>query len=101
MAGTHSIEAFEVLRECFTKARDPWWRSVLLSAIALTRQDAALEFLLDLVCEGGLDSEPAIEAVLRSVPSPAVVERLDTLVASNPRLKKILAANRKAPPAPR
>ncbi len=95
LAGTHSVEAFDALLESVGKARDPWWRSVLLSAIALTRQDVALEFLLDLVRNDGLDAEPAIEAVLRSLPSPSVVERLETLVAGNPRLKRIFAAQRK------
>jgi HEAT repeat protein len=97
LAGTHSAEAFDALLESFGKARDPWWRSVLLSAIALTRQDAALEFLLELVGKDGLDAEPAIEAVLRSLPSPSVVERLETLVSGNPRLKRIFAAQRKSP----
>jgi HEAT repeat protein len=101
LAGTHSTEGFEALRECFTKARDPWWRSVLLSAIALTRQDTALDLLLDLVRNDGLDAEPAIEAVLRSMPSPAVVERLETLVAGNPRLKRAFAAQRKSSSASR
>jgi HEAT repeat protein len=101
LAGTHSTEGFEALGECFTKARDPWWRSVLLSAIALTRQDAALEFLLELVHKDGLDAEPAIESVLRSMPSPAVVERLEALVAGNPRLKRAFAAQRKSSSASR
>jgi HEAT repeat protein len=101
LAGTHSTEGFEALRESFAKAREPWWRSVLLSAIALTRQDVALELLLDLVRKDGLDAEPAIEAVLRSMPSPAVVERLETLVAGNPRLKRAFAAQRKSSSASR
>ena len=45
LAGTHAPQAFEALREEMAKANDPWWRSVLLSAISLTRQDAAVEFL--------------------------------------------------------
>jgi HEAT repeat protein len=49
IAGTHSTQAFEVLRGRFTHAADPWFCSVLLSSMALTRQDAALEFLLDQV----------------------------------------------------
>jgi len=101
LAGTHAIEAFDALREAFAKARDPWWRSVLLSAIALTRQDAALELLLELVHKDGLDAEPAIEAVLRSMPSPAVVERLEELAAANPRLKRAFAAQRKSSSASR
>ncbi len=69
IAGTHSPQGFQALREGFAKADDPWWRSVLLSAIALTRQDAALEFLLDLVRTESLNAEGAIEAILRSMPS--------------------------------
>jgi hypothetical protein len=97
IAGTHSPEAFEVLRASFVKAPDPWWRSVLLSAISLTRQDAALEFLLELVRKEALDAEPAIEAILRSMPSPEVIKRLEKLVEGNPRLKRTFAANKKAP----
>jgi len=96
IAGTHSPEGFEVLRQCFAEAHDPWWRSVLLSAIALTRQDAALEFLLELVRTESLNSEGAIEAVLRSMPSQEVVARLEKLVASNPRLKGVFKTNKKA-----
>jgi len=99
IAGTHSPEAFEVLRESFAKANDPWWRSVLLSAIALTRQDAALEFLLELVRTEALDAEPALEAVLRSVPSQEVTSRLEKLTAGNPRLKRVFAANKKESPS--
>lgn len=97
IAGTHSPEGFHALRESFVKADDPWWRSVLLSAISLTRQDEALEFLLGLVRTESLDAEAAIEAVLRSVPSQEVIKRLEKLVAGNPRLERSLAAQRKAP----
>jgi HEAT repeat protein len=96
IAGTRSPEAFSVLQESFAKAHDPWWRSVLLSAISLTRQDAALEFLLELVRAESLDAEAAMEAVLRSMPSKEVTERLEKLVENNPRLKRAFAANRKA-----
>src|SRR5580700_9984400 len=46
IAGTHTPQAFETLKQRFNNESDPWFCSVLLSAIALTRQDAALEFLL-------------------------------------------------------
>ena len=92
IAGTHSLEGFDVLREVFDRAHDPWWRSVLLSAIALTRQEAALEFLLECVRKESLNAEPAIEAILRSMPSPDVVRRLEKLVGSNPRLKRAFVA---------
>jgi hypothetical protein len=93
IAGTHSPEGFDALRESFSKAADPWWRSVLLSAIALTRQDAALEFLLALVRADSLDAEPAIEAILRSMPSQEMIKRLEKLVAANPRLVCVFAAH--------
>jgi HEAT repeat protein len=96
IAGTHSLAAFDALREVFVKTDDPWWRSVLLSAIALTRQDAALEFLLDLVRTESLNAESAIEAVLRSMPSQEVLKRLEKTVAGNQRLVRALATLRKA-----
>lgn len=95
LAGTHSPQAFEALREEMAKASDPWWRSVLLSAISLTRQDAAVEFLMELVRTESLDAERALEALLRSMPSDENVQRLEKLVAGNPRLLRALAAHRK------
>jgi HEAT repeat protein len=94
IAGTHSPQAFETLRDRFTKEADPWFCSVLLSAIALTRQDAALEFLLDQVRTESPQAEAAIEAILRSLPSEEVTKRLEKLVAGNPRLSRALATHR-------
>ena len=94
IAGTHLPQAFDALRETFLKAHDPWWRSVLLSAIALTRQDAALEFLLELVRKESLEAEAAIEAILRSMPSKEVTDRLGQLVEGNLRLKRAFAAQK-------
>lgn len=92
IAATHSPESFEALRGSLADAHDPWFRSVLLSAIALTRQDMAMEFLLDLVKSESLDAERAIEAVVRSMPSPETMQRLEKLVAPHPRLARALAA---------
>jgi len=94
IAGTHSSQGFAVLRECFAQEADPWFRTVLLSAIALTRQDAALEFLLDLVRTESLQAESAIEAILRAMPSPEVTRRLEQLVAGNQRLARAFATHR-------
>jgi hypothetical protein len=105
IAGTHSPEAYAVLREPLENSRnlrshdprsaDPWFRSVLLSAIALTRQDAAHEFLLSLVQTESRDAEAAIESILRSSPSAEIIERLEKLAAGNPRLARTLATLRK------
>jgi HEAT repeat protein len=94
IAGTHAPEAFAALREQFEKEPDPWFRSVLLSAIALTRQDVALDFLFTLVKTESLQAEAAIEAILRSRPSDEITGRLEQMVAENPRLKRAFATNR-------
>jgi HEAT repeat protein len=91
IAGTHSPQGFEILRERFAREADPWFCSVLLSAIALTRQDAALEFMFDLIRNESLQAEGAIEAILRSTQSPEVTKRLEELVAGNRRLTQALA----------
>jgi hypothetical protein len=93
IAGTRSLEGFAALRACLDDARDPWFRSVVLSAIGLTRQEEALEFLLELVRKESLDAEGAIEALLRSMPSDEVQQRLEKLVAGNARLKRAFAAH--------
>lgn len=96
IAATHSAEGFETLQESLVKASDSWWRSVLLSAISLTRRDEAMEFLFDLVRTESLDAEAAIEAVLRSVPSQEVINRMERLVAGNPRLARVVAEHKKS-----
>ena len=95
IAGTHLAQGFKILCERFTEESDPWFRSVLLSAIALTRQDAAVEFLLELVRTESLQAEGAIEAILRSTPSDEITKRLEKLVAGNQRLARAFATHRK------
>jgi HEAT repeat protein len=93
IAGTHSAQGFEVLRARFAKESDPWFCSVLLSAIALTRQEEAVEFLLDQVRTESLQAEAAIEAILRAAPSEEITKRLQQLVSGNSRLARAFAAN--------
>jgi HEAT repeat protein len=96
IAGTHSPKGFGALRDRVPTASDPWFRSVLLSAIALTRQDAGLEFLLELVRTESLDAEAAIEAILRSMPTSEVTKRLEQMVSGNQRLDRAFAKHRAA-----
>lgn len=91
IAGTHSPEAFETLRNALADASDPWFRSVLLSAIALTRYEAAIDFLLDLVKNESLDAENAIAALFSSAPSEDLIDSLKKLTAGNPRLARAIA----------
>lgn len=94
IAATHSPEGFHALRDRLEIVRDPWFVSALLSAIALTRQEEAMEFLLDLVKDETRQAEAAIEAICRSMPQEEVMKRLEGLVEGNPRLSRCLAANR-------
>jgi HEAT repeat protein len=91
-----SPEGFEALKSGSARALDPWFRSALLSATALSRQDAAIEFLLDLVRTESLDVEAAIEALLRSMPTEELVKRLGKIGAGNARLKRAFATCRKS-----
>ena len=91
IAATHSIEGFQRLRECLEKTRDPWFLSVLLSAIGFTRQDAAVEYLIELVRTESLHAEAAVEALLRSMPSEEITRRLEKLVSANPHLARAYA----------
>lgn len=96
IADTHSREGFAALTDSLGTAKDPWFRSVLLSAIALTRQDAAVEFLLDSIQKDSLDAQPALEALLRSMPSEELAKQIEKLVDDNPRLRRVLAEQRRA-----
>jgi HEAT repeat protein len=49
IAETHTPEAFRLLQKTFGGARDPWFRTTLLAAIALTRQQDATDWLIDLI----------------------------------------------------
>lgn len=94
IAATHSMAGFECLKQQFETAADPWWRTVLLSAIALCRQEEALMFLFRLVETESLQAEAAIEAILRSVPSTQTVQCLESIVSPSPRLARVFNQHR-------
>jgi HEAT repeat protein len=79
IAETRAPEAFTALKESFTKARDPWFRTALFSAIALTRQDEAYNWLLTLIENDDGDAKDAREALCRSNPPTPILERLTKL----------------------
>ena len=79
IAQTHTPEAFEVLRAAFAEARDHWFRSVLLSAIALVRQVEATDWLLELIANEEQGAADAQQALCRAAPSTATLERLRQL----------------------
>jgi HEAT repeat protein len=94
IAATHTPLAFEILRSRLVKTGDPWFSSVLLSAIALTRQDEGVEFLFDQIRKETPQAEAAIEAILRSIPSPEIMKRLEDMVTDNRRLARAFATHK-------
>lgn len=57
-------EAFSSLQNCWQRSRAPSFRRIGLMAIAMLRQDSAIDFLLSLIAEGSrLDAQDAISAL--------------------------------------
>ena len=79
IAETRTPEAFTTLKNSFARARDPWFRTALLSAIALTRQDEAFTWLLTLIEREDRSSKDAHEALCRSSPPNPILDRLREL----------------------
>ena len=79
IAQTHTAEAFQRLRTTFGAARDPWFRDTLLAAIALTRQQEATDWLLDLVANDEDNADRAQEALCRAAPAVVTLDRLQQL----------------------
>jgi hypothetical protein len=79
IAQTHTLEAFQLLRTTFAKARDTWFRTAVLSAIALTRQQEATDWLLDLIANEHPHAAYIHDALCRSAPSTAILDRLKQL----------------------
>jgi HEAT repeat protein len=98
IAADHSPQAYFALREHFLQEHDPWFQAVLLSAIGLTRQQAGLDFLLHLVRTESPHAEAAIDAILRSIPSPEITRQLESMVSDKPRLARAFAAHRAGSP---
>ena len=93
IASDRSPEAFAALHKRFVDDPPPdeWFRSVLLSAIALTRLPEAFNFLLDLIRTESIHAPAAIESIVGSGPSEVIFRRLEKAVAMNPRLARFLA----------
>ena len=96
IAATHSLEAVALLRAELNRSTDPWFRSVLFSAIALTREEAGRDYLLKVLSQESVDAEAALEALFRSWSSPAMLQQLEERVAASPRLSRSLAELRRA-----
>ena len=76
IAETRTEAAFTLLKSHFQRTRDADFRDTLLNAIALTRQDGAIDFLFELIADG---NDAAREALINSAPPPATLKRLHDL----------------------
>ncbi len=76
IAETRTEAAATLLIATHMRTRDPDFRSTLLTALALTRQGLAIDYLFDQIADG---SKPAREALENSAPSNEVLERLRAL----------------------
>jgi hypothetical protein len=79
IAQTHSAEGFQTLHKAFTGVRDAWFRTAVLSAIALTRRQEATDWLLELIENEEQFAGDAHAALCRSAPSPITLERLNQM----------------------
>lgn len=70
--------AVDILRETWESTRDPEFREVILRAMSISRQEAAIEFLLGLVREGrAQDAKAALEALSLDRNSPEIRRRVE------------------------
>ena len=73
IAETRTEAAFTLLKSTWKQTRDPDFRGTCLTAIALTRQEGAYNFLLEEIAEG---SRTAREALENSAPPPEILARM-------------------------
>lgn len=76
IAETRTEAAATLLIATYKKTRDPDFRGTLLSALALTRHEKAIDYLFDEIADG---SKAAREALENSAPSSEVLDRLSKI----------------------
>jgi len=70
--------AVDILREAWDRARGPEFREAILRALSISRQETAMEFLLEMVKGGrAADARQALEALELHKDSPEIRRRLE------------------------
>jgi hypothetical protein len=92
LAETRSPAALAALLKRQKEFTDEWFSGVLLSAIALTRQPEAIDFLIGLIEHEEREAPRAIEALSRVAASDELSARLERAVEAtgSPKLMKVL-----------
>lgn len=71
-------EAVDILREAWDRARGPEFREAILRALSISRQETAMEFLLEMVKGGrAADAKQALEALELHKDSPEIRRRVE------------------------
>jgi HEAT repeat protein len=79
IAQTRVPDSVPPLKAAFERARDPWFRKAVLAALALTRQQTATDYLLDLIAKETRHATDAHEALCLSNPPEEIRTRLQQL----------------------
>jgi hypothetical protein len=75
-------DAFQVLKARWERERDVSFAAILLSAIALTRQTEAVDFLIQLIETDSASAAAAVRALVSAGPSDELRARIEAAVAS-------------------
>jgi hypothetical protein len=91
LAATNAGAALDALLVRRRKPNGPWLASVLDNAIALTRLQEGMRFLLDLIAQDDRTAPSALEAISRVNTSAEVREQAQTAIAEsgNDRLESL------------
>jgi hypothetical protein len=100
LADMRTPEALAALIERLRAGADAWFGAVLLSAIALTRLPAAIDFLLALIARDAREAPQVIEAIGRTAPNAELRARVQRAVeqTGSQRLEQALRQHLPAPP---
>jgi hypothetical protein len=88
---SRSLEGFRLLRTRLEGDTEPVFRATMLTAIALNRQPEAVEFLLAQIASDLPDAKGALTALMRVLPSPEVLQRIERAVEGTPSLERMFA----------
>ena len=100
LAELRTAEALAALLNRLRAGADPWFTGVLLSAIALTRLPAAIDFLVACIEQDERQAPDAIEALSRIAPNAELRARLQQAVEQADSIRLRQALRKHLPPIP-
>jgi len=98
LAELRSPEALAALLARLRAGADPWFTGVLLSAIALTRLPAAIDFLVSIIERDERQAPDAIEALSRIAPNQELRARVEQVVEQVDSMRLRQALKKHLPP---